>query len=103
MWNVSGVTGAAPIWMEMMDFLHRDVPSIKREDLSGLVRKKIEFSRGIAASREEWFIRGQNPIYRIREQGIQPKDTLPSLRDSAGLGSGYPSRASKSLLCLSGS
>jgi len=67
MWNVSGVTGAAPIWMEMMDFLHRDVPSIKREDLSGLVRKKIEFSRGIAASREEWFIRGTEP--NLQNQG----------------------------------
>ena len=61
MWNVSGITGAAPIWIEMMDFLHRDVPSIKREALPGLVRKKIEFSQGIAASREEWFIRGTEP------------------------------------------
>ena len=24
MWNVSGITGAAPVWMEMMDFLHRN-------------------------------------------------------------------------------
>jgi penicillin-binding protein 1C len=61
MWNVSGVTGAAPIWTEMMDFLHRDVSSIKREPLSGLVRKKIEYSQGVAASREEWFIRGTEP------------------------------------------
>jgi penicillin-binding protein 1C len=61
MWNVSGITGAAPIWIEMMDFLHRDVPSIKREALPGLVWKKVEFSSGIAASREEWFIRGTEP------------------------------------------
>ena len=61
MWNVSGVTGAAPIWMEMMDFLHRDVSSVKKEPLSGLVRKKIEFSQGVAATREEWFIRGTEP------------------------------------------
>jgi penicillin-binding protein 1C len=61
MWNVSGITGAAPVWIEMMDFLHRDVPSIKREALPGLVRKKIEFSQGIPASREEWFIRGTEP------------------------------------------
>ena len=67
MWNVSGVTGAAPIWMEMMDFLHRDVPSIKQEASSGLVRKQIEFSRGVAASREEWFIRGTEP--NLQNQG----------------------------------
>jgi penicillin-binding protein 1C len=61
MWNVSGITGAAPIWVEMIDFLHRDISSIKREALPGLVWKKVEFSSGIAASREEWFIRGTEP------------------------------------------
>jgi penicillin-binding protein 1C len=61
MWNVSGITGAAPIWMEMMDFLHRDLPSIKREAPPCLIRKKIEFPQGIASSREEWFIHGTEP------------------------------------------
>ncbi len=28
MWNVSGVTGAAPIWMKVMRHLHRDKPSV---------------------------------------------------------------------------
>jgi len=70
MWNVSGITGAAPIWIEMMDFLHRDVPNIKREALPGLVRKKIEFSQGIASSREEWFIRGTEP--NLNDQRIGP-------------------------------
>jgi penicillin-binding protein 1C len=51
----------------MMDFLHRGVPSIKQEVSSGLVRKKIDFSQGVAASREEWFIRGTEP--NLRNQG----------------------------------
>jgi len=67
MWNVSGVTGAAPLWMEIMDFLHRGVPSIKQEASSGLVRKKIDFSQGVAASRDEWFIRGTEP--NLQNQG----------------------------------
>jgi penicillin-binding protein 1C len=61
MWNVSGVTGAAPIWTEIMDFLHRDVPSIKREALPGLVRKTMVFFQDSVPSREEWFIRGTEP------------------------------------------
>ena len=78
MWNVSGVTGAAPIWMEMMDFLHRDVSSIQREALSGLVRKKIEFSQGAAASREEWFIRGTEPSAQNQTAGqFNPKIIYP--------------------------
>ncbi len=86
MWNVSGITGAAPIWIEMMDFLHRDVPGIKREALPGLVRKKIEFSQGIAASREEWFIRGTEPNLRDQRVGqfnqriiYPPSDTVIAL------------------------
>ena len=78
MWNVSGITGAAPIWMEMMDFLHRDVSSIKREALSGLVRKKIEFSLGVAASREEWFIRGTEPNSQNQRTGqFNPRIIYP--------------------------
>jgi penicillin-binding protein 1C len=78
MWNVSGVTGAAPIWMEMMDFLHRDVSSIPREALSGLVRKKMEFSQGVAASREEWFIRGTEPSFQNQRMGqFNPRILYP--------------------------
>jgi penicillin-binding protein 1C len=61
MWNVSGITGAAPIWIEVMNFLHRNDPGIKRETFPRLVRKKIEFPRDIAPSREEWFIPGTEP------------------------------------------
>ena len=78
MWNVSGVTGAAPIWTEMMDFLHRDVSSVKKEPLSGLVRKKIEFSQGVAASREEWFIRGTEPHSQNQRTGqFNPRILYP--------------------------
>ena len=78
MWNVSGVTGAAPIWMEMMDFLHRDVSSTEKEAFSGLVRKKIEFSQDIAASREEWFIRGTEPNLQNQRTGqFNPRIVYP--------------------------
>jgi len=78
MWNVSGVTGAAPIWTEMMDFLHRDVSSIKREAFSGLVRKRIEFSQDVAASREEWFIRGTEPNSQNQRTGqFNPRILYP--------------------------
>ena len=61
MWNVSGVTGAAPIWIEVMNFLHRNDPSIKKEILPRLVRREIDFPEGITPSREEWFIPGTEP------------------------------------------
>ena len=61
MWNVSGVTGAAPIWIEVMNFLHGNDPSIKKEILPRLVRREIDFPEGITPSREEWFIPGTEP------------------------------------------
>jgi penicillin-binding protein 1C len=70
MWNVSGITGAAPVWIEVMNFLHRNDPSAKREGLPNLVRREIEFPQGIAPSREEWFIRGTEP--NSRDQRVGP-------------------------------
>jgi len=70
MWNVSGITGAAPVWIEVMNFLHRNDPSTKRGGLPNLVRREIEFPQGIAPSREEWFIRGTEP--NSRDQRIGP-------------------------------
>jgi penicillin-binding protein 1C len=78
MWNVSGVTGAAPIWIEVMNFLHRDDPGIKREALPRLVRREIEFPQDIAPSREEWFIRGTEPNSKDRRIGhFNPRIIYP--------------------------
>ncbi|HMK52652.1 MAG TPA: penicillin-binding protein 1C, partial [Thermodesulfobacteriota bacterium] len=78
MWNVSGVTGAAPIWVEVMSFLHRGDPNIKKEALPSLVRKEIEFPQGIALSREEWFIRGTEPISKDQRIGqFNPRIIYP--------------------------
>ena len=78
MWNVSGITGAAPIWIEVMNFLHRDIPSVEREALPGLVREKVEFSQNVAASREEWFIRGTEPDSKKKGLGqFNPRIVYP--------------------------
>jgi penicillin-binding protein 1C len=54
MWNVSGITGAAPVWVDIMNWLHRGstskAPQPPRNIIAGT-------STGDRASRE-WFIRG---------------------------------------------
>lgn len=52
MWNVSGVTGAAPLWAAVMADLHRDLPSRAPRPPAGLVR---------AGSPPEWFLAGTEP------------------------------------------
>jgi penicillin-binding protein 1C len=69
MWNVSGITGAAPVWIEVMHFLHRNDSGAKKEDPLDLVQKEVEFPQDIGSSREEWFIRGTEPNSKNRGIG----------------------------------
>jgi len=57
MWNVSGITGAAPLWVEMMNFLHRSRPSTPPEIPDGLYKREIRFATS-KNPREEWFLNG---------------------------------------------
>jgi penicillin-binding protein 1C len=62
MWNVSGVTGAAPAWLEIMNGLHRQVPSEAPPRPAGVVRVPVRFAHGIEPARPELFLRGTEPL-----------------------------------------
>ena len=57
MWDVSGTSGAAPIWAAVMNHLHRSEPSRAPTPPTGLVQGRVTFG-GLEAAREEWFIKG---------------------------------------------
>lgn len=61
MWDVSGITGAAPVWNEIMNYLHREIKSSPPSPPGGLVRKRA-VAGGPAAGTEEWFITGTEPV-----------------------------------------
>ncbi|MCS0612955.1 penicillin-binding protein 1C [Massilia kyonggiensis] len=58
MWDVSGVSGAAPVWRDVMDYLHRDRPSRPPAVPPGLVRQTVRFAPAVEPERSEWFMRG---------------------------------------------
>jgi penicillin-binding protein 1C len=58
MWDVSGVSGAAPVWRDVMDFLHRERPGKQGAAPAALVRKAVAFQPAHEPAREEWFLRG---------------------------------------------
>ncbi|WP_322401174.1 penicillin-binding protein 1C [Massilia luteola] len=58
MWDVSGVSGAAPVWRDVMDYLHRDRPSRQPAPPPGLVRQTVRFAPAVEPERGEWFVRG---------------------------------------------
>lgn len=62
MWDVSGTTGAAPIWAAMMNYLHKTEPSRVPLPPAGLVQSQTRFGNQggtpLEASRNEWFLKG---------------------------------------------
>jgi penicillin-binding protein 1C len=75
MWDVSGTTGAAPIWATVMNFLHAHQPSRAPKPPAGVVQMPVQFAAPdtkahtappLEAARTEWFIQGtQQPTFAI--------------------------------------
>lgn len=58
MHNVSGMHGAAPVWLDLVSALHADAPSRAPAAPAGLLRTAVRFEGGVEAPRDEWFIAG---------------------------------------------
>jgi penicillin-binding protein 1C len=66
MWDVSGVSGAAPVWRDVMDYLHRQQPSRAPKAPAGVVRQQIVYQPMLEAARGEWFIAGtESPVIAV--------------------------------------
>ncbi|MGE5450513.1 MAG: penicillin-binding protein 1C [Acidobacteriota bacterium] len=75
MWDVSGVSGAAPVWRSVLDELHRRHPDrqagLAPSAPTGVVVQPVTFERAIEAPRREWFIAGteQTEVRLASEKG----------------------------------
>ncbi len=63
MWDVSGTSGAAPVWATVMQHLHAHTPSRAPRPPAGLVQARASFegtdgARPLEAARSEWFLAG---------------------------------------------
>ena len=58
MWDVSGTSGAAPVWAEVMGFLHAREPSRAPAPPPGVVQVPVRFGGELEAPRREWFLSG---------------------------------------------
>ena len=76
MWDVSGTTGAAPIWAAVMNYLHKTrQPSRAPKPPAGVVQMQVQFAAPDAksnapapleAARTEWFVQGtQQPTFAM--------------------------------------
>ena len=58
--EVSGVTGAAPVWLEVMERLHAGVPSDPPPVPSGVVAVPVVFAGDVEPPRREWMLAGSD-------------------------------------------
>jgi penicillin-binding protein 1C len=66
MWDVSGTSGAAPVWASVMQYLHTHTPSRAPQAPAGLVQERTAFGGDIEAPRSEWFLAGtEQAVFNI--------------------------------------
>ena len=66
MWDVSGTSGAAPVWATLMRHLHARAPSRAPAPPAGVQRAAVRFGDGLEAARDEWFVAGtEQPLFAM--------------------------------------
>lgn len=58
MQDVSGITGAAPVWSEVMRYLHQGRPGRAPRPAAGVLAAGVQFIPAVEAARREYFLRG---------------------------------------------
>lgn len=66
--DVSGISGAAPVWLEIMNFLHASTKSTVPRNPPGVVNARIHFAKAIEPARNEFFIDGTQPLDQIKPE-----------------------------------
>lgn len=61
MWNVTGISGAAPVWLDLMNTLHRVRPSRPPAPPPGLRERWVAVPGLNEPARREWFVAGTEP------------------------------------------
>ncbi|MBP0599585.1 penicillin-binding protein 1C [Herbaspirillum sp. LeCh32-8] len=80
MWDVSGVTGAAPVWQEVMQYLHARTPGAPPAKPAGVEARAIRYEDEVEAARTEYFLpgTGQSEIMIARARDIRPAIMYPT-------------------------
>jgi len=78
MHDVSGVTGAAPVWHDVMSALHEDTPSVAPPPPEDIVAAWTAFARDSEPARTEFYRRGTEPVAARGELDQGPRITTPA-------------------------
>lgn len=111
MHDVSGVSGAAPVWRDVMDWLHRGDArrGRARQDSRpppappGLIREKIRFEPAREPARQEWFLAGtEQTVIRAATANALARIAYPANGSIIALDPDIPPHRQRVPLRLSG-
>lgn len=112
MWDVSGTSGAAPVWAALMNYLHQSEPSRAPAPPAGVAQKQVTFADAagtpIEAARSEWFLRGTEQAVFAIDSGAAGADRtraggqkgLKKLNDVAAVAARITAPANGTLVAL---
>jgi penicillin-binding protein 1C len=77
---VSGITGAAPVWQEVMQYLHAGAAASQPAPPPGVLAQAIRYQGGVEAARTEYFLAGtaQSLIVTAQPDRIRPAIRYPT-------------------------
>ncbi|MDE2448406.1 MAG: penicillin-binding protein 1C [Gammaproteobacteria bacterium] len=81
--DVSGVSGAAPIWHDIMAELQRGVVSVEPAPPPGLTAELTSFSPPVEPPRREWYLSGTRSAGRQARVAAVPPTVRPSIQSPA--------------------
>lgn len=82
MHDVSGVSGAAPVWHDVMEALHRQAPSRPPTMPAGVERVALSFDANLEPARDEVFLAG-TAVARVRVGSAPASDGTPAIASPA--------------------
>jgi len=71
MHEVTGITGAAPVWLEVMNYLYERYGAGPMARPEGLRTQAVQFPNSVEPPRQEWFVAGtepNTPMARLNDQ-----------------------------------
>lgn len=82
MHDVSGITGAAPVFRDLVHFLHRDAPSNAPRPPRDLVAQEVTFIPSAEPPRREWFVRGTavSTVRAVAREDAEASTLIPRIR-----------------------
>jgi penicillin-binding protein 1C len=78
MHDVTGITGAAPVWLDVMNYLDPRFGGSAIARPAGVTSRIVEFPGAVEPARQEWFIAGTEPNRRAANLDDTPRILSPA-------------------------